>query len=134
MAEQREPRWLSRLVVDAIHSDQIREHGGLRGVRDENMLESALARPRQKWHYEPGTEIPVLAAAYAFALVRNHPYRDGNKRIGFLAMVTFLGVNGYAFKAPDADVVTRFVALAAGHVSENQLADWIRGHSRKLRR
>jgi death-on-curing protein len=80
------------MVVDAIHSDQLREHGGLSGVRDENVLESALARPQQKWHHGEGADTPVLAAAYAFGLVRNHPYRDGNKRIGFLAMVTVLGV------------------------------------------
>jgi death-on-curing protein len=121
-------------VVDAIQSDQVREHGGLAGVRDENALESALARPQQKWHYAESTDIPVLAAAYAFGLVRNHPYRDGNKRIGFLAMVTFLGLNGYTFEAADADVVTHFVALAAGDVSEDQLADWIRDRSRRPRR
>lgn len=135
MANQlREPRWLTRLVVDAIHSDQLREHGGLPGVRDERVLESALARPQQKWHYEESIDIPRLAAAYAFGLVRSHPYRDGNKRIGFLAMVAFLGVNGWAFETTDTDVVTRFVALAAGDVSEDQLTDWIRDHCRKTRR
>jgi death on curing protein len=132
--QQREPRWLTRMVVDAIHNDQLREHGGLPGVRNENVLESALARPKQKWHYGENADIPVLAAAYAVGVVRNHPYRDGNKRIGFLAMVTFLGINGYAFEATDTDVVTQFVALAAGDVSEAQLADWIRNHSRRLRR
>jgi len=131
--QQREPRWLARMVVDAIHGDQLREHGGLPGVREENVLESALARPQQKWHYAERTEIPDLAAAYAFGLVRNHPYRDGNKRIGFLAMASFLGINGYAFEATDAEVVTQFVALAAGDVSEDQLADWIRNHSRRSR-
>ena len=130
----REPRWLARFVVDAVHGDQLREHGGLPGVRDEHALESALARPRQKWHYTSELDVPDLAAAYAFGLVRNHPYRDGNKRIGFLAMVTFLGLNGFAFDATDADVVTTFVALAAGDVSENELADWTRSHARKRRR
>ena len=126
MAPRREPTWLSRLVVDAIHADQLREHGGLRGVRDDNVLESALARPRQAWHNRPRTDIPALAAAFAFGIVKNHPYRDGNKRIGFLAMVTFLGVNGHAFAATDEDVVVQVVALAAGHVSEDELATWIR--------
>ena len=121
------------MVVDAIHSDQLREHGGLRGVRDENVLESALARPQQKWHYGERADTPVVAAAYAFGLVRNHPYRDGNKRIGFLAMVTFLGINGYTFEASDAEVVTTFLAVAAGEVSEDQLAEWIREHSRRSR-
>jgi death on curing protein len=128
-----EPKWLSRLVVDAIHNDQLREHGGLPGVRDENVLESALARPQQKWHYSDRTDVPTLAAAYAFGLVQNHPYRDGNKRIGFLAMVTFLGLNSHDFSATDAEVVTEFLALAHGSVSEEALADWIRRHSSKRR-
>lgn len=114
------------MVVDAIHSDQLREHGGLPGVRDENALESALARPQQKWHYADVTDVSALAAAYAFGLVRNHPYRDGNKRIGFLAMATFLGLNGYELDATDAEVVAEIVAVADGGVSENGLADWIR--------
>jgi death on curing protein len=130
---RREPRWLSRIVIDAMHSDQLREHGGLAGVRDDTVLESALARPQQKWHYEPETDLPMLAAAYAFGLVRGHPYRDGNKRIGFLAMVTFLGINGHEFDAPDAEVVAEFLALADGSVSENELSDWIREHAGKAR-
>ena len=134
MAKRRaEPKWLSRVVVDAIHNDQLREHGGLPGIRDENALESALARPRQKWHYAQSAGAPVLAAAYAFGLVRNHPYRDGNKRIGFLAMVTFLGMNGQELTATDAGVVAEILALAGGTVSEDALADWIRRHSSKRR-
>jgi death on curing protein len=121
------------VVVDAIHHDQIREHGGLAGVRDENLLESALARPQQKWHYGEGPDIPALAAAYAFGLVRNHPYRDGNERIGFLAMVTFLGLNAYEVTATDAEVVTEILALAERSVSEEALTEWIRQHSSKLR-
>jgi death-on-curing protein len=125
---KREPRWLTRLVVDAIHNDQLREHGGLRGIRDENLLESALARPQQRWHYEERQDVPALAAACAFGLVKNHPYRDGSKRIGFLAMVTFLDLNGHRFQASDAEVVTEFVGLADGSVSEEALAQWIREH------
>ena len=128
-----EPRWLSRVVVDAIHTDQLREHGGLPGIRDENVLESALARPQQKWHYAEQTDVSTMAAAYAFGLVKNHPYRDGNKRIGFLAMITFLGLNGHDRNAADADVVAAIVALAEGSLSEEALADWIRQHSTKQR-
>ena len=130
---RREPHWLSRVVIDAIHSDQLREHGGVAGVRDENVLESALARPQQKWHDEPATDLPMLATAYALGLVKGHPYRDGNKRIGFLAMVTFLGINGHEFDASDAEVVAEFLALADGSVSENELSDWIREHAGKAR-
>lgn len=128
-----EPQWLSRIVVDAIHNDQLREHGGLPGIRDENALESALARPRQKWHYSESSDVAALAAAYAFGLVKNHPYRDGNKRIGFLAMITFLGMNGRDLRASDAEVVTEIVALADGSVSEEELAAWIRRRSARRR-
>lgn len=125
---RREPRWLSRVVVDAIHADQIRQHGGRPGIRDENVLESALARPRQKWEYDDSADLPLLAAAYAFGFVRNHPYSDGNKRIGFLALATFLGINGWELETTDEDVVTTILALAAGNLTEAELADWVRGH------
>ncbi len=128
MARRKEPRWLTRLVVDAVHTDQMREHGGLPGVRDESALESALSRPQQRWQYAEDADLEALAAAYAFGLVRNHAYRDGNKRIGFLALVTFLDINGLDFDAPEPDVVTRMVMLADGRLSEEQLADWVRAH------
>jgi len=131
MARRTEPRWLSRVVVDAIHADQVRQHGGLPGVRDENALESALARPQQKWNYDTTPDIAVFAAAYAFDLVRNHPYRDGNKRIGFLSLVTFLGINDYEVDATDEDVVTTMLALADGSLTEMRLASWTRGHLRR---
>ena len=135
MAKRRgEPTWLSRVVVDAIHTDQLREHGGLPGTRDENVLESALARAKHTWHYSERVDLATLAAGYAFGLVRNHPYRDGNKRIGFLAMVTFLGSNGHDFQATDAEVVAEFLALAEGTVPEDALAEWIRQHTLRGRR
>ena len=130
---RREPVWLSRIVVDAVHTSQLREHGGLAGVRDENALESALARPRHKWLYDNSADLATLAAAYSFALVRNHPYWDGNKRLGLLAMVTFLGLNGYDLDARDPDVLTLMLALADGRVSEPKLADWLRGHMTALK-
>ena len=98
-----EPTWLSRLVVDAIHNDQLREHGGRPGVRDENALASALARPEQKWHSADRTDVPMLAAAYAFGLVQNHPYRDGNKRIGSLLFLLYLDKNGRLLR-PDGSL------------------------------
>ena len=125
---RREPVWLSRTVVDAIHADQIREHGGLPGVGDDNVLESALARARQKWTYGE-RELAVLAAAYGFGIVTSHPYRDGNKRIGFVALVTFLGMNGPDLDTSDADVIATIVQLAAGQLTEAELARWIRDHS-----
>src|SRR3972149_5756002 len=95
-----EPVWVDRLVVDAVHAQQLREHGGLHGVRDENALESALARPRNKWAYDPESDLATLAAAHGYGLATNHPYRDGNKRIAFLTMVIFLGLNGRDLEAP----------------------------------
>ena len=119
------------MAVDAIHNDQLHEHGGLPGVRDENALESGLARLQQKWHYDADADLATLAAAYGFGLVRNHPYRDGNKRIGFLAIATFLALNGLDLQATDAEVVTEMLALADGRISEAQLAEWVRSHAAK---
>ena len=126
-----EPRWVSRLVVDAIQADMLLTHGGMPGLRDENALESALARPRQRFIYEPDTDLARLAAAYGYGLVRDHPYNDGNKRVGFVAMATFLGLNGYEFVVTESDVVTTIVALASGSLDEETLADWIRKRARK---
>ena len=125
---QREPHWLNRTIVDSLHTDQLREHGGLAGIRDRNVLESALARGRKKWNYGEENDLAVLAAAYGFAFVTSHPYRDGNKRVGFLAIAAFLDINGHDLQATDADVVTQMLGLAAGQISEPALADWIREH------
>jgi death on curing protein len=128
-----EPRWVPRIVVDAVHLEQVREHGGLLGLRDENALESALGRPRQKWQYDPEADIPELAAAYGFGLCRNHPYRDGNKRVAFIVMVVFLELNGLQFDAPEADVVTTMLGVAGGQVPESGLARWLRAHAQPAR-
>lgn len=123
-----EPVWVGREVVDAIHLDQLREHGGLQGIRDENALESALARARNKWAYDGIEDPSTLAAAYGYGLATSHPYRDGNKRIAFLAMVVFLGLNGWDLEASDAEVVGTMLALADGRLSEAELASWLRAH------
>jgi death-on-curing protein len=124
MAENAEPRWIAYEQVIAIHSRQLRRFGGAAGLRDEGMLRSALERPVNKWQYEQA-ELPVLAAAYAFGLAKNHAFVDGNKRIAFMTMVVFLRKNGIQF-APDPAVATRmFFALAAGEVSEESLTRWI---------
>lgn len=125
----REPVWVERIVLDVVHLDQLHEHGGLQGLRDENALESALARPRNKWAYESDQDLASLAAAYGYGLATNHPYQDGNKRIAFLAMVIFLGLNGWDFEAPEEEVVQVILALADNRCSEAELADWVRRHS-----
>ncbi len=123
-----EPAWLTRVVVDAIHTDQLREHGGLPGLRDENGLEAALARPRHKWLYEQDADLASLGAAYGFGLARNHPYADGYKRVALVALLAFLDINGQSVDASDEDVLTTMIGLAAGHVSERELAAWLRSH------
>ena len=126
---KQEPRWVTRVVIDAVHTDMLLTHGGLPGLRDEDLLESALARPRQKLAYEPSTDLAGLAAAYGFGLSSNHPYVDGNKRVAFVAMAVFLGLNGLQFTSEESEVVTTMVALASGTLDESALADWIRSHS-----
>ena len=127
---QPEPRWVPRLVIEAVHLDQIREHGGLIGIRDENALELALSRARQRWTYEPESDFARLAAGYAFGLCSSHPFRDGNKRIAFLATVIFLGLNGLDLIAREDDVVETMLALASGKLDEEAVAAWIRSRTK----
>ena len=111
-----------------MHFDQLQQHGGLFGIKDENALESALARPRHKWAYEPKVDLCALAAAYGFGLATSHGYSDGNKRIAFLAMYVFLGANGWEIAAPEPSVVHLMRDVAAGQCSEKKLAGWLRKH------
>jgi death on curing protein len=127
-----EPRWLGRLAVDEAHFRQTREHGGSHGLRDDGALESALARPRERWLYEADATLPAPAAAYAFGLARNHPYVDGNKRVALVVMVAFLERNGIELTATNAEAVSMTLALAAGDVTEAELAAWITRRSRAL--
>ena len=120
-----EPKWLTNIMVVAIHDEQLAIHGGSPGMRDAGMLESALDRPRNEWAYE-AAELPELAAAYAYGIARNHPFIDGNKRTSLLALYTFLGLNGVDFIVPEANAAGMMIALAAGEVSEENLARWIR--------
>jgi death-on-curing protein len=120
-----EPFWLTRQMVTAIHDEQLAIHGGASGLRDEGMLESALDRPKNKWAYEQA-ELAELAAAYGFAIARNHPFVDGNKRTSLLGLYTFLGVNGIDFDVPEAEAAAVILALAAGQVDEDGLTRWIR--------
>ena len=120
-----EPFWLTVGMIVAIHDEQLAIHGGSAGLRDQALLESALDRPRNKWAYEQA-ELPELAAAYGYGIARNHPFIDGNKRSALLAIYTFLGVNGVDFIVPEADAAAMILALAAGEVSEESLARWIR--------
>jgi death-on-curing protein len=115
-------------MLDAIHQAQIREHGGSLGVRDEGLLESALARPQHKFAYATKTDWGTLAAAYAFGLAKNHGFVDGNKRVAFMAAYVFLGLNGYDLNAGEPDVVATMEGVAASTVTEAGLARWFRAH------
>lgn len=120
-----EPIWLDAKDALAIHDRQLAEHGGGTGVRDLGMLESALGRPVNQWHY--GEDDPaVLAAAYAFGIARNHPFIDGNKRTAWVVARLYLAINGHTLAFESADAIETVLALAAGDLPEDELADWFR--------
>ncbi len=117
--------WLTRDLVQAIHATQLRLFGGPVGLRDEGALESARGRPINRAAYGE-VDLAELAAAYAFAIVKNHPFIDGNKRTALLALITFLGLNDIDFLADEAQAAAIIVGLAAGEINESGLARWIR--------
>jgi death-on-curing protein len=124
----KEPAWILGDVVQAIHSMLLAEHGGDAGIRDGTLLESALARPKQKYTYQPDTSIFALAAAYSFGIAKNHPFIDGNKRTAFVAGTLFLEINGFKLHAPEPDAAITFEKLASGQLEEIELAGWFEKH------
>ena len=121
--------WLDKQLILAVHDEQLAEHGGLSGVRDSGLLESALARPEHLAAYgEP--DIAELAASYGYGIARNHPFIDGNKRTAFIAALLFLVFNHYSFQASDSDKVIVMLKVAAGEITEAEFAAWIRSHSK----
>lgn len=129
----RKPRWLDQRALVLLHAESLAEHGGLWGLRDEAALQSALARPRNVHAYEPGADAARLAAAYGYGIVRGHPFSDGNKRAGFLAIGLFLELNGFDFDVDEADAVKTILDLAAGNLTEKALAEWIRARMKRRR-
>ncbi len=128
-----EPEWLDRSVLDGFHYEQICEHGGAHGLRDEGLLESALNRPKQLWEYgDPKPDVCAMAAAYAFGLAKNHPFFDGNKRTAAIACEVFLILNGYQFTIGEVEKYPHYLALAAGEHSEESFLVWLRAHTEKL--
>ncbi len=120
-------RWVSRRALELLHDDSLAEHGGASGLRDEGLLESALARPRQLVAYG-SPDLADLAAAYGMGLARNHPFVDGNKRVALLAVGLFLALNGQRLVATQIDTTVTMFAVAAGTVDEPTFANWIRTH------
>ncbi len=122
-----EPRWITFEVANAVHDRQLAEHGGGGGVRDAGLLESALAKPMNRWAYGDG-EAATLAASYAYGVARNHPFVDGNKRTAWVVARLFLKLNGCELTYTEAQAITMMLSLAAGDVTENELAQWFREH------
>jgi death-on-curing protein len=122
--------WLQREVVIAIHEAQLAEHGGGAGVRDEGLFESALAKPEHLAAYGK-PDAPALAASYGYGISRNHAFIDGNKRTGFIAAELFLDLNGYDLNADDTDCVLTMLSVAAGDITEEEFAAWLRAHAVK---
>ena len=120
--------WVLEEVALAIHDAQLAEHGGIAGIRDPGLLSSALARPKNLEAYGEDVEAATLAAAYAFGIAKNHPFLDGNKRTAFVVMELFLNLNGWLLAANDEDCIATMQSLAAGDLSENNLAAWLRQH------
>ena len=125
----KEPRWIEARALLLLHSASLAEHGGLEGIRDEGLLESALGRPPNKFNYDSERDIFDLAAAYGFGLAKNHPFNDANKRIAFVAVGLFLAINGYRLVADQMDAIRTMLDLAAGQLTEGTLADWVRKHA-----
>ena len=123
------PRWLDLRALVLLHAETLAEHGGLPGLRDRAALESALARPRNIFAYKSTTDVPRLAAAYAFGIIQDHPFVDGNKRVGFVAAALFLQLNGYHLEADEAEAIGKVLSLAAGALTENEFVEWLRTHS-----
>ena len=126
----REPVWVFREVVLMLHEQSLAQFGGSAGVRDEGLLDSALGRPQHRFAYGKPTLFD-LAASYAFGLVKNHPFIDGNKRTGFIVAVTFLELNGLRFGASEVDATVRTLALAAGEMTETAYSAWLKANSKR---
>lgn len=121
-----EPTWVPPIAVIMAHTRQLLEHGGLQGTRDPNGLESALARPQNKWQYDPTVDLASLAAAYAYGLATAHPFADGNKRTAYVTARIFLDLNGYDLERSPREIVDTMLAVATRALSEDDLAAWIR--------
>ena len=122
-------RWIPEAAVRAMHAELIAEHGGVEGLRDPGLLSSALARPKNRRAYGKSSSIFDLAAVYGAAMVRNHPFIDGNKRVALMVVYAFLEMNGHRLEAPEAETAGIMLALAAGNVDERALSVWLKQYS-----
>ncbi|QJE97795.1 type II toxin-antitoxin system death-on-curing family toxin [Luteolibacter luteus] len=127
-----EPVWIPKEIVLALHQRQVNEHGGDAGIRDESLLESAIARPQQRYTYDSSADIYALAASYAKGLAKNHPFIDGNKRTAFVVYRLFLLRNGITATAPQGDRYSTALDLAAGDMEEEAFATWLRRNTASI--
>jgi death-on-curing protein len=127
----KEPVWLDKLAILFVQAEVLAEHGGAEGLRDEGLLESALARPRNLFAYEGIEDLAKLAASYVLGIVRNHPFVDGNKRAAFVAAALFLALNGLRLGADQADAFRQIYGVASNELSEDELASWLRQNAVK---
>ncbi len=127
----KKPVWVLREVVFMLHEQSLAQFGGSAGIRDEGLLDSALGKPENLFACSKPTTFD-LAASYAFGLVKNHPFIDGNKRTGFVTAVVFLELNGYRFQASEVDAAVRTLALAAGEMTEPAYAAWLKANSKRI--
>ena len=125
------PFWISKQALLLLHSESLVEHGGLPGLRDEGLLDSALARPQNLKAYAPDADISALAAAYDVGLARNHPFADGNKRAAFLSVGLFLALNGWRLVSTQVEATQVMLGVASGDLEEEVFAAWIRDHLRE---
>jgi len=123
----KEPIWVSQKVVLAIHNDQLQQHGGSPGLRDETLLGASLARPQHLLAYN-SPDLFDLAAAYGYSLAKNHPFIDGNKRVAFMTMYVFLRLNGYVLEVPEPEVVIMMEQLSTDQKTQADLAQWLRAN------
>ena len=128
-----EPEWIDEQDTMAIHSRQIAEHGGSDGVRDKGLLQSAIARPLNAYHYNQVVSLTKLAAAYGFGIAKNHAFVDGNKRTALVVSLTFLKVNGYKLTSTQEENYHTFYALAEGKLTEDELAVWLESKAVKIK-
>jgi death-on-curing protein len=126
-----EPVWVEKEALLLLHTKGLARFGGIEGTRDEGLLDSALVRPRNAFHYDGLKDIAGLAASYAFGLTKNHPFADGNKRAAFMTVGLFLGVNGWELNAEPVDAIRAVVALAGGEIGEEKFAVWLRLHIKR---
>ena len=124
-----EPRWVSKQAVLALHDEQLAEHGGSAGIRDESLLDSALAKPRNVFAYADEADLFRLAASYAFGIARNHAFVDGNKRTALVVCILFLNRNGWDITSSKPDLYETFLHLAEGTLSEEDLTAWLTRHA-----